>query len=328
MALNIDLTKLKKAAINIGGATYGAVSAAFTRGLLVSDADWSLEHAVEPVAELRGSLRTTRVTKGPITIKPKLTFPLDAGDATSGSVGDFLASVLGTETGAAIGDGTFTHKFTLLESASPTWFNLYTDKDYTPKQVTGFRVGNLKFAMNAKDPIVPVTVEGTAQDESDLAAAQSVVFSGSSLLTPQNIATLNIAGSAADNFDACEINIMRDQEGLQMLGNTRVISGLASGKKFAITFTLSGLLFGNETERAKAKAVTSSAFELKLQDAAGYYLHFYFPEVFYQTFTDPVLSDGELERISIAGIVTGDPANWYVTLKNNYAKRYDTGAAI
>lgn len=317
-------SKLKKVGVALGSGTYGDASLAFTRGLLVSDFDANPSQSVEPVGEVRGTLNTIRTTKGPIEHKAKLSFPLDAGDATSASIGDFLASILGAEAGSIV-SAKYKHRFTSNDDCEPAWFNIWSDKDATPKQYCGFRASNLKLTFDSKEGVVPCEVEGQFKNESNL-AAQSLVFSAAPLMVPSMIGTLTLGGSAIADLESVEFNIARGMEGINTLGTSRYINRLNSGKSLLLTLAMNGIAFTTETERAKFLANTSSSFGLKLTDGSSYYLELTFPEMYFQTFEGPSLKGEDVLRVSLAAIVTGSA--WTIDLYNLYPNLYTTGVAI
>lgn len=326
--MTLETGKLQAVALALNSSTIGSLTTAFTRALLVSEFIANQEQKVEPVPEVRGSLAVRRVTKGIVDYKPKMKFALDSGDADSAGIGDFLASLIGTEAGSNLTGGFYGHKFTLKESVEPTMFNLYSTKDSVNKQYVGFRAGSLKLSMKASDAVITCEVDGIAKDESDLTAAQTLAYCDEELLTPHMATVFTLGGATIDSVESLDITIKREQEGIHTIGSTRTIGALASGKQFSIEIAMNGLTFADDTERAKFKAVTSSSFVLKLQDAAGNFIHFYFPAINYTTWDGPSITESDLMRTNAVAIVTGDPANWYIDLKNKYGSRYDTGAAI
>lgn len=317
-------SKLKKVGVALGGATYADPSGSFTRGLLASDLSVNPSQTVDPVPEVRGTLNTIRTTKGPIEHKCKVSFPLDAGDNTSASIGDFLASILGAEAGSIV-TAKYKHRFTAGDVCDPAWLNLWSDKDATPKQYCGFRAGTLKMTVDAKEGLIPVEVEGLLKNESSL-GAQTLAFSGAQLIVPSMASVLTLGGSSIADIESIEFNIARGQEGVNTLGTSRNINRLVSGKNLLLTLALNGLAFSTETERAKFLANTTSSLALKLLDGDGHYLEINAPEITYQTFDGPDVKGEDLLRLSIAALVTGD--DWFVDLYNTYSKLYTTGATI
>lgn len=322
-----DISKLKQVGVALGSGAYGTASGSFTRGLLVSNLSSNPGQTVEPVPEVRGTLETIRTTKGPIERPLSLAFPLDVGDASSGSVGDFLGSVYGSETPTNVGGGLYKHKFLLGNTGNPSWLNLWTDKDKTSRQIRGFMPGSVKFTVNAAEGQIPVEVEGLAQTEGDL-GAQTLAFADEPIIVPSEATVMKIGGSTVNEVESAEITVMREQEGIMVIKNQRFINELVSGKNFAIALLINGINFTDETERAKFIASNTSSFELKLVDGNSNYIHFQFPETYYQTFEGPDISGEDVLRISAAMIVTGDDANHFIELQNEYNKRYDTGATI
>lgn len=321
------LSRLSSIGINIGGASIGAVSASFTRGLSASSFSVTPKQEVKAVPQVRGDLSTMRVTKGVISYEPSLTFPLDTGDADSASIGDFLASVMGLETPTAVGGGIYKHKFTVKSTGTPPWLNLYSNKDAVAKQITGFMVGQIKVSIKANDPIINVEVSGIAQNESDLAAAQTLTFCDSGIITPQMAGTLTFGGASC-TFEEITLTLSRSQESKKYIDNTRVVNDIISGKDFSWTIEATGVNFTNETERAKFKAGTSSSFRLTLTDDASNYIDFNASEIYYTSWEDAAINDTDILTIGISAIVTGSLTNIWVELQNAYAKRYDTGASI
>ncbi|MEO0205870.1 MAG: phage tail tube protein, partial [candidate division WOR-3 bacterium] len=246
------------------------------------------------------------------------------GSAGSGGIGDFLASIYGDETGSIPESGKYLHVFSLLESAFPPWFNLWSDKDAVSKQVVGFRCGSLKFTIDGKEGQIPVEVEGISKSESNL-SSQTLTFSDKQIVIPSNATTVKLGGSTVD-LESIEITIEREQEGINTVGTSRDISTLISGKTFKISFALSGLAFSNETERTKFKNVGSSSLELKIEDDAGWYLHFDFPEIYYTAFEGPSISDTDVLRVSLNGMVTGEDHS--ISLLNDYQYKYTDGTLI
>jgi len=322
-----DLSQLKKVGINLGGTTFGALSTSFTRGLLATSFSVTPKQTVERVPEIRGDLSTLRVTKGILSYEPSLTFPLDTGDADSAGLGDFLASLFGTETGATAGAGLYTHTFTVNNTGAPPALNLYSNKDAVAKQIVGFRVGQVKITIKATEPVIQVEVSGIAKDESDLAETQTLAYCNSAIITPQMASALTLGGAAC-NFEDITITITREQESKKYIDNTRVINDLVSGKTFQVTIEATGVNFANETERAKFKTGTSSSFVLTLTDDVSNYITFNFSEIYYQSWEDPTLNDSNVLTIGLAALATGALTGVWVTIKNAYAKRYDTGADI
>jgi hypothetical protein len=302
----MSISRLKKVGLALGSTTYGTASGSFTRGLLVSSFNIKAKADPERVPEIRGDLSTRRVTKPVQDYDASLKFPLDLGDNASANIGDFLANILGTDT--ISGSSPYTHTFTRLDSATPSWHNLYSDKDITAKQYTGFRCNSLKFSIKGDASEIEVEAAGIVKDESALAGAQSLVFSGSPLLLPSQASTFQVGGSTVENFDQIDITIFRNFQRFHPVGNSRVISK-ALGKDFGIDVAMQGLQFASETERDKFKAVTSSAFNLIFTDANNMYLRFNFPEIFYSSWPDESdLNDTDLLRFSCGAIVTDGSA--------------------
>lgn len=317
------VSKLKKMGIALGANPYATASSSFTEGLLVSDFECNPTQTVEPIAEVRGSLNTFRTTKGPIEYKAKFAFPLDAGSNGAGSIGQLLASVYGAEAGTDVG-ALFQHLFTLAETEFPPYLNLWNDKDSTPKQYKGFRASSLKFAINAKDGLIPVECEGMLQGESSL-TNQTLTYSDAPILVPSMISDIKLNGSAITELETVEITISRGQEGVNTLGNSRNINRLVSGKNFSISLALSGIVFATETERTAFLANTNSSFNLTLNDGTNE-LEFSFPEIKYQTYDGPSIKGEDIQRVSLVAIVTGSGHS--ITLTNSHAKNYVSGLSI
>ena len=312
--------KLKHVGIELGAGAFGSASAAFTHGLCCTSFNCNPKTSVEPIPEVRGKLSTVRVTRNAaIDYDAALVFPLDVGDLASGNIGHFLQSILGTD--IIGGSGPYQHKFTRADTSEPTWFNLYSDKDATEKQYAGFRANSVKFTLTSGEGQIPVEVGGIVQGESALGGAQSLVFSASPILTPQQATTLTIASSPITNFESIEITIARTNERFRAVGSSRLINNQYT-RDFRIDIALSGINFASETERDKFKASpgTASAFNMILTDSASNYLHFYFPELYYTLFDGPDINDTELLKISVSQIVTGDA--YYVELQNNRSTAY------
>jgi len=324
----MDISKLKKVGVDL--ATFGTPSGSFTRGIYVTNFSDNASQSVDTIKETTGSLANKRVTKSGIDFAPSLTFALDVGDDDSASIGDFLASVLGLDTGTDEGGGDFKHIFKVLSSIEPPALNIWSDKDTTNKQAVGLRVGSIKLSLGANEGMIPVEVTGISQKNSDLASDQTLVFSGAPILTPNDATVIKLGGSDVC-FESLEITITREQESVRCIGASRYVSNVASGKSFRIELTATGLQFANETEYNKFMATTSSSFELKIVDSDSHYIHIVIPEMFYNTWEGADISGSDLLRVNIGAIAndednSGTPA--YVELLNTYGKRYDTGAVI
>jgi hypothetical protein len=137
---------------------------------------------------------------------------------------------------------------------------------------------------------------------------------------------LTLGGSAIADLESVEVNLVREQEAIHTLGNSRSINRLISGKRFLITLTLGGIAFASETERAKFLADTTSAFEMKILDGSGNYVDFVFPEIVYQTYEGPDIKGEDIERLNIVAIVRG--TGHHIDIVNAYSSNYATGVAI
>lgn len=321
------LSRLSSVGIELNTGALSSVSASFTRGLLATSFSVTPKQEVKAVPEIRGDLSTKRVSKGIITYEPSITFPLDTGDATSAGIGDFLASVFGTDTGTALGGSLYKHKFTVKSTGLPPILNVYSNANAVAKQINGFLVGSVKLSIKANDPVIQVEVSGIAQNESDLVATQTLAYCGSAIITPQ-MATVLTFGGASCTFEEITITFTRGQEGKKYIDATKVYNDIVSGKDFSYTIEAMGVNFANETERAKFKAGTASSFRLTLTDDVSNYIDFNASEMYYTSWEDPKLNDTDVLTIGIAGMATGSLTNVWVELKNAYSKRYDTGASI
>jgi hypothetical protein len=328
----VDVSQLTKVGVALGSGAYGTASGSFTRGILASAfGGVSPQHTVNRVPSVRGDMSTQKTTKGPIRYPGlAMTFPLDVGNLTSASIGDFLASIFGNESGVDEGAGIYSHQFDIQSATdTPPWLNLWSDKDAVNKQIQGLRVGSLEFSLdgNADDGVIPVTVGGICQTESDLSADQSLVFSDEPLLTPADASTISIGG-AVTNFDILTITITRGQVGFKPISNVRTINELISGTEFSMIITAEGLNFATETERDKFKGNNSTSFALTLTDSNSNFLQVTAPVVDYQTFDGPDISDTDILKISCAMIVKDAPGDFYVKLQNEYSNKYTDGSAI
>lgn len=322
-----NISQLQQVGVVLGASTYGTAAASFTRGLIVSNYTANpAAQTVDRVPEVRGSLATMRVTKGPLDYEVTIGFPLDVSAVNAGGIGDFLASLMGTDTGSVAG-GTYTHRFTVSETALPPWLNLYSTKDYVPKQITGFRVNQIKISIKAGDGYIPVEVTGIAKDESDLAAAQILTFASAPLIIPSNTTTFTVGGVAVDNFESVDITLKNEVERFRPVGSSRTIAN-GYRKAWSTEIAMAGLNFSSETQRTAYKNVTSSAFNLVLTDSASKTFTVALPETYIKAFEGPNVADTDLMKINMTMFSTGTLANQYVELKNNYNLRYDTGASI
>lgn len=302
----MSISRLQKVGVALGTSSYGTAAASFTRGLLVSSLSVQPKGDPQRVAEVRGDLSTRRVTIPVIDFDATLKFLLDTGDANSAGIGDFLANVLGTDT--KTGSNPYVHTFTRLDSATPSWHNIYSDKDAVNKQYTGFRVSSVKFSIKGDAEQIDVEVAGVVKDESVLADAQTLSFSSAPLIPPSQASTFTIADGAVTNFDQVDITIFREIQRFHPISNSRRISAGYS-KTFGIDIAMQGLQFAAETERNKFLAVSSSSLNLILTDSASNYLRFNFPEMFYSSWpNESDINDTDLLRFSCAAIVTDGSA--------------------
>jgi hypothetical protein len=316
-------SNLHEVGIALGSGTYGDPALAITRGLLVENFSSGQESEVKPALELRGDKSSRRVTYGGLNYPVSGGMYLDVGNATSGSIGDILASILGAEAITAVGTGKYKHRLTLGASDLPPWFNLCSNLHPTPKQVSGVRFRSAKFSIPADGP-AKVSFEGQAKTESDL-AAQTLAHSDAPILHGHDATTFKVGGSTVTNFDNVEITVGAGVDAFRGIGSSRDLTQLYN-KSSLIVATLSGITFEDEVERAKFKAAGSTSFQIKLADANGNYLEFYFPSVYYTAFTDPALGVDELLKLSCAIAVVGNPANWYIDLQSPYAVKFTDGA--
>lgn len=324
---NDVISALQQAGVALGAAPYGTAATSFARGLIVSSFTSNpAAQSVERVPEVRGTLGINRVTKGPLDYEVSLGFPLDVSTNNAAGLGDFLAALMGTDTGT-VAAGVYTHKFTVSESSTPAYLNLYSTKDYVAKQVQGFRPTQIKVSLKSGDGFVPVEVSGKAQTESDLAAAQTLTFPAAPLIVPSNVTAMSVGGLAVTNFDTCDITLKNEQEAFRPLSSSRNV-GEVYRKAWSVEIALSGLNFASETQRTAYKDVTSSAFLLTLTDSGAKTITFAFPETYITAFEGPNVSDQDMLKINMTMMATGTLANQYVELKNTYTKRYDTGASI
>jgi len=325
MADNVSV--LQQVGVALGASTYGTAAVSFTRGLLATNFTANpASQTVERVPEVKGTYGINRVTKGPLDYDVSLGFPLDVSVNAAGGIGDFLAALMGTDTGS-VNTGVYTHAFTVQESSLPCWLNLYSTKDYVPKQITGFRPSSIKFSIKSSDNFIPVEISGIAKDESDLVAAQTLTMASAQLIVPSNVTTFTVGGSTVTNFESVDITLTNEIERFRPLSSDRTILN-AYRKMWSVEIALSGLNFASSTQRSAYKDVTSSAFSLTLTDSGAKTLAFAFPECYIKSFEGPNVANTDLQKINMSLMATGTLANQTVTLKNTYANRYDTGAAI
>jgi hypothetical protein len=319
---------LSKVGVALGASSYGTAASSFTRGLLVSSFTANPgSQSVDRVPEVGGTFRTRRVTKGPIDYEASLGFALDVGDAASAGIGDFLACLMGTDTGTLVAGPKYKHKFTTSASAVPAWLNLWSDKDDVFKQICGYRPNSIKVTINSGEGQSKVEVGGIAKTESDLNSDQTLVFSDEPLILASQATAFTVGGSTVTNFDSAEFTFSIDAERFRAISSSRDITN-AYKKSLRCQCALSGLTFGTETERAKFKATSSSSLVLTLTDPNSNYITFNFSEAYWSGFEGPNIDDTGLLKMSGTLMATGDPANIWVEIQNTYDKRYDTGATI
>jgi hypothetical protein len=304
--------KLSKLGIELGSGTYGDPSAAFTHGLLVSEFKCNPKIDVKPAAVVDGTMQVRKVTRPPIKMDFGMKFPLDLGDNASANIGQLLAGILGDD--AISGSGPYLHTLTRLDSSTPPWFNFWSDKDVDDKQYKGARFGQVKFNLKGGDGQIDVEASGIVKEDAELAGPQALVFSGSPLVVPSQASTLTLGGAPVTNFDGLSIAFTRELEGFHPVGNSRYAGKILAKGPLLIELTAEGLDFAAETERDKFIAGTSSAFNLILTDSLANYLRFNFPEIYHTAWEGPDISEGDLKRVSMAGLVT---ANTYAVLLSN-----------
>lgn len=322
------ISQLQQCAVGLGTSTYSTPSASFTRGLLVSQFTANpATQSVERVPEVSGSLRTGRVTKGPLGYDVTIGMPLDVGSASSGGIGDFLAALMGTDTATSGGVGVGTHVFTVAETSTPPYLNLYSTKDAVAKQIQGFRPSQIKFSVKSGDGMCAVEVTGKAQTESDLAAAQTLTFASVPLMVPSNVSAITVGGSAVTNFESVEITLKNEQEEFRPLSTSRTPANVYR-KAWSANIALSGINFAAETQRTAYIGVTTSAFALTLTDSGTGSLAFAFPQVNITSFEGPNVADTDLMKINMGLMATGTLSAETITLRNAYTTNYGTGIAI
>lgn len=306
-------SRLKKMGIEVGTGQFGSASTTFTHGLLGSALSVNPKTDVKAVPEVRGGFMTRRVTTNAgIDRDLTVNFPLDLGDMASGNVGQFLAAIFGVDTvGAAVG-GIYPHVFTRLDDSQPPWFNIYSDKDPVPKQYMGFRPKTVKFTLKAGEGLIDTAVTGAVQSEETFSNPGTLVFSGSPIVTPQQV-TVSV-GLCDVFYEEITLEITRDNEAFRIVGPSRDIHDLLT-KSFQIKLTCKGLVMPSEVIRNAFLAGTSDQIVLTLTDGAGKTLVFNFPEMFYTVYDGPDLKDTDILKVSIDSIVTND--NYNVTLHNN-----------
>jgi hypothetical protein len=321
------ISKLQTFAVGLGTSTYSTISAAFTRGLPVSSFNAGPgKQKVAGVPEIRNKLEIIRVTKGPIDYDASLSFPLDVGDATSASIGDFLGSIFGTDTGSVAG-GVFTHLFTVLESSQPSYLNLFSTKDAINKQFCGFVPTEVKITIKITEGLLTCDVSGFYQKESDLVATQTVVYSGEQCILPSQVSLMKIAGTtvAENQWETCTISIKRDYDKGRFLGTSRNIAD-RYGKNFTITVDIEGIEFADDTERAKFVSNTASSFQITLTESANHSLDLTLPTAYYTAMDGVNLNNEDVMKIKCTMLATGTAQT--CTLKNVYPNKYSDGSLI
>jgi len=277
-----NVSSLQQVGLELGAGNYGTAATSFARGLMVTSFTANPgAQSVDRVPEVKGTLGISRVTKGPLDWDVSLGFPLDVSTTGGAGIGDFLASLMGTDTGSLAG-GVYTHKFTVAETALTPWLNLYSTKDYVPKQVSGFKCNSIKFSIKSSDGMIGVEVGGVAQGESDLAATQTLTFAAAPLMIPSNVTTFTVGGTAVTNFESVDITLKSENDKFRALGTSRGITN-AYRKAWSVEIALSGLNFASETQRTAYTNVTSSAFNLVLTDSGSKTISFVFPETHIKT---------------------------------------------
>lgn len=313
-----DAADLKKVGVQVGAGTYGDAGAAFTEGIACNEFSTPITFAPEPINNVAGSFQHRKTSKPPIFHDLSLGFDLDVGDNASGNIGHFLQSIFGTDTDT--GSDPYQHKFTRNDTSTPTWFNLYSDKDETNKQYRGFRANSVVFTIDGEAGNIPVVVGGIYQLESALAPAQSLVYSTSDPLTAHDASTFTLGGSPVTNFKTCEITITRDNVRHKPISNLQTIANQFT-QNFDIGVTMTGLNFANETEYDKFKAGTTTAFVLTLTDGNSNYITFFLDALKYNAWEPPAASSNTLLNITAGAFQTGNGG--YVTLQNARAANYN-----
>ena len=323
-----DVSALQQIGVELGSGTYGTASSSFTRGLLAGSLANNMTQSVDRVPEVSGSLATRRVGKGPLDFETSLSTFLDVGSNLSAGIGDFLAALMGTDTGS-LAAGVYTHKFTVSESAYPPWLNIYSTKDYVPKQILGFAPSQIKFSIKAGESWIPVEISGSSKDEADLVAAQTLTYASAPLMVPSNITALTIGGTnvLCTDYESIDITLKNEQEKKRVLCNSR--TGVRPVRKgWSVEIAIAGFNPQSETLRTAFKDVTASSFGLTLTDSGSKTIQFAFPETYAKSYEGPSISDQDLLKVNVAMIATGTLANQYIEIKNSYAKNYGTGVTI
>lgn len=328
-----NVGELDQVGLKLGDGTYGTEGGSYGRGLLVNSATFNPgTQTVEPVVEVSGTYDINRVTKGMLNYEATLGFMADAGgDGSGGSIGDFLASLLGTDTGVDEGGGDYSHTFKPSASATPPWLNFWSDKDVAGREYLGFYCTSIKFTISADAGMIPVEVTGIYKTETDYSTGSvTLAFDAEPLLLPSQVSTFSIAGSTVTNFNSCEITLTNETEAFTPLQNDRTISN-AYRKNVRANIALTGLNFATETERDKYTGVTAlggSGFIMQIDDSNSNYLKFTFPVGYYTSWEGPNISGSDLKTINTNILATGDVDNWAIKLFNQCSFNYGTGASI
>jgi hypothetical protein len=321
-----QISQLQQIGVALASA-YGTPSISFTRGLLASKYDANPgKQSVDRVPQVLGTKAIMRVTKGPLDFDVSIDMPLDAGASAGAGIGDFLATLMGTDTATKAG-GLATHVFTFKEAALLPSLNLFSTKDAVHKQITGFIAQEIKFTIKSSDNFIPVSITGFAKDEEDLAAAQTLAYSALPLIIPSDAATLKVGGASVANFEQIEISLKSEGERFRPVGLSRAIANIYS-KTYRVEIKLTGLNFAAETQRIAYRDVTTSSFELDIGPVFTNDLHFAFPQCNITEFTGPNIADTDLMKINLTLLATGTLANQKVTIGNDYLINYSTGVAI
>lgn len=311
-------SRLKKIGIELGVAPYGTPATTFTHGLLASAFSCNPKTEVKGVPEVRGDFSTRRVTtKAALDHDLALSFPLDLGDTTSGNIGQFLAAIFGIDTKTGSGPS-YIHTFSRADVSDPVWFNLFADKDFSPKQYLGFRAQTLKFSLKAGEGLINVDVSGIVKGESDLTNPGVLVFSAAPIVSPQEASVLTFGADTA-GFEELNITITRDVQRYRVIGASRLINN-ALTKSFQIQVDAKGLVFASEVTRAKFLAGTSDSLALTLSDPTINSLAFNFGELYHTAYDGPDIKDTDLLNVSLASLITGNAAT--VVLTNTRSTAY------
>jgi hypothetical protein len=322
------VSRLHKVGLALGTGTFPAAASTFTRGLFVESFDCSPAQDVKPIEDLNGSLIKQRVSRGVIDYKAKLEMALDCGDGYGAHIGDFLASLLGQDTGSIIGAGVYKHHLTVKDTAEPSWLNLWTDKDPVVKQYYGFRPGSCKISLVAKDGQIKVAVDGVLVATIDGYGSQSLTYTNEQVLTAHDATVVTLGGATVTSFEQIDIEIKRGQEAQHFIGNSRNIGALRSGKDMEVNISFQSVVFADEAEKNKFLANTSGSFEIKLVSPSAAFIDFVFGTMYYTKFDGPALKGSDILTQSGAAIEAGLESALYIDIQNGFSYRYDTGATI